>query len=128
MAVTYKRRLSWAGGFTAVITAAVLSATTLPAQAAPLGQILGADAPGSVSDSYIVTLKGGTKAPSNAGKDLVETYGAKISHTYSTAINGYAVKVGEQQAKRLAADSRVASVTQDTRVSLDHQQQNGESR
>lgn len=124
MAVTYKRRLSWAGGLTAVITAAVLSATTLPAQAAPLGQILGAGAPGSVSDSYIVTLKGGTKAPSNAGKDLVATYGAKISHTYSTAINGYAVKVDEQQAKRLAADSRVASVTQNTRVSIDHQQKN----
>ncbi|WP_328768524.1 S8 family peptidase [Streptomyces sp. NBC_00286] len=124
MAVTHKRRLSWAGGLTAVVTAAVLSATTLPAQAAPLGQILGADAPGSVSGSYIVTLKGGTKAPSNAGKGLVEKYGAKISHTYSTAINGYAVKVDEQQAKRLAADSRVAAVTQDTRVTLDHTQKN----
>ncbi|NGO14621.1 S8 family peptidase [Streptomyces sp. HC44] len=122
MAMTRKRRLSWAGGLTAVTTAAVLSAITLPAHAAPQGQILGAGAPGSVSDSYIVTLKGGTKAPSKAGKDLAATYGAKISHTYDTAINGYAVKVDEQQAKRLAADSRVAAVTQNTRVSLDHVQ------
>ncbi|TLS44217.1 S8 family peptidase [Streptomyces montanus] len=124
MALTRQRRLQWAGGLTAVTTAAVLSAGTLPAHAAPQGQILGAGAAGSVSDSYIVTLRGGTKAPTKAGKDIVAKYGAKISHTYSTAINGYAVKVNEQQAKRLAADSRVAAVAQDTAVTLEHQQKN----
>lgn len=58
MAVTRKRRLHWAGGLTAVMTAAVLSAITLPAHAAPEGQISGAGGAGSVSGSYIVTLKG----------------------------------------------------------------------
>ncbi|TPQ16303.1 S8 family peptidase [Streptomyces sporangiiformans] len=124
MALTRQRRLQWAGGLAAVTTAAVLSAGTLPAHAAPQGQILGAGAAGSVSDSYIVTLRGGTKAPTQAGKDIVAKYGAKISHTYSTAINGYAVKVNEQQAKRLAADSRVAAVVQDTAVTLEDQQKN----
>ncbi|MGD1225817.1 S8 family peptidase [Streptomyces krungchingensis] len=124
MARTRKRRLRWAAGLTAVTTAAVLSAIAPPAHAAPQGRILGAGAPGSVSGSYIVTLKGGTKAPSSAGKDIAAKYGARISHTYGTALNGFAVRVGEEQARRLAADSRVASVVQDTRVALDHVQKN----
>lgn len=119
MAQTRQRRLRWAGGLTAVTTAAVLSAVTLPAHAAPEGQILGAGDPGSVSGSYIVTLKGGTKAPSTEGKGIAQKYGARISHTYGTALNGYSVNVNEKQARRLAADSRVASVVQDTRVTLD---------
>jgi len=124
MAQTRQRRLRWAGGVTAVATAAVLSAITLPAHAAPEGQILGAGDPGSVSGSYIVTLKGGTQTPSSAGKSIAEKYGARISHTYGTALNGFAVKVNEKQARRLAADSRVASVVQDTRVTLDHFEKN----
>ncbi|WP_328423261.1 S8 family peptidase [Streptomyces sp. NBC_00443] len=124
MARTRIRRLRRAGGLTAVTCVVALSATTMPAHAAPEGQILGAGDPGSVSGSYLVTLKGGTKAPSTAGKSLAEKYGAKISHTYGTVLNGYAVQADERQAKRLAADSRVASVVQDTRVTLDHTQKN----
>ncbi|WP_406454466.1 S8 family peptidase [Streptomyces sp. NBC_01622] len=119
MARTRTRRLRRAGGLTAVATAVVFSAITLPAHAAPEGTILGAGAPGSVSGSYLVTLKGGTEAPSAAGKGLAEKYGAKISHTYGTALNGYAVEANERQARLLAADPRVASVAQDTRVTLD---------
>ncbi|MFD8128318.1 S8 family peptidase [Streptomyces mirabilis] len=124
MAQTRQRRLRWAGCLTAVTTTAVLSAITLPAHAVPEGRILGAGEPGSVSGSYIVTLKGGTRAPSSVGKGIAEKYGARISHTYGTALNGYAVQVGEKQARRLAADSRVASVVQDTRVTLDHFEKN----
>ncbi|MFF4359883.1 S8 family peptidase [Streptomyces sp. NPDC001604] len=124
MARTRTRRLRRTGGLTAVACAAALSAVTLPAHAAPEGQILGAGEPGSVSGSYLVTLKGGTKAPSATGKGIAEKYGAKISHTYGSVLNGYAVKANERQAKLLAADSRVASVVQDTRVSLDHTQKN----
>jgi subtilisin family serine protease len=124
MARTRIRRLRWAGGLTAVTCVAALSATTMPAHAAPEGQILGASDPGAVNGSYLVTLKGGTKAPSAAGKSLADKYGAKISHTYGTVLNGYAVRANERQAKRLAADSRVASVVQDTRVTLRHNQKN----
>jgi subtilisin family serine protease len=124
MARTRAWRLRWAGGLTAVICTAALSAITLPAHAAPEGKILGAGTPGSVGGSYLVTLKGGTKAPSSAGRSVAEMYGAKISHTYGTVLNGYAVEADERQAKFLAADSRVASVTQDTRVTLEHSRQN----
>ncbi|GAA1545596.1 hypothetical protein GCM10009730_63350 [Streptomyces albidochromogenes] len=128
MAPTRISRLRLAGAVTAVTTAAVLSAVTLPAQAAPAeGRILGAGSPGSVGGSYIVTLKqgsGGIKAPSAAGSKLARQYGATIKHTYSTALNGYAVKADEAEAKRLAADPNVASVVQDTKVWLNQTQTN----
>lgn len=124
MARTRTRRLRRAGGLTAVTTVVVLSAITLPAHAAPEGTILGAGEPGSVSGSYLVTLKGGTKAPSATGKGLATKYGAKISHTYGTALNGYAIEANERQARLLAADARVASVAQDTRITVDRTQRN----
>ncbi|MEV8035611.1 S8 family peptidase [Streptomyces sp. NPDC086182] len=124
MARTRKWRLRWAAGLTAVTTAAVLSAIAPPAQAAPEVRIPGTGEPGSVSGSYIVTLKGVTRAPSSAGTGIAEQYGARISHTYGTALNGFAVRVDERRARRLAADPRVASVVQDTRVTFDRVQGN----
>lgn len=130
MTLTRTKRLRWAGAVTAVTTAAVLSAITLPAHAAPadadapLGEILGAGEPGSISGSYIVTLKGGTTAPSDAGKGVAAKYRAEIRHTYSTVLNGYSVKVNSEQAKKLAGDPQVASVAQDSTMSLAHTQKN----
>ncbi|MFF3616236.1 S8 family peptidase [Streptomyces sp. NPDC002580] len=124
MARTRKWRLRWAAGLTVVTTTAVLSAIVPPAQAVPLGRIGGAGLPGSVSGSYIVTLEGHTRAPSSAGTDIAEQYGARISHTYGTALNGFAVRLDERRARLLAADPRVASVVQDTRVALDRVQRN----
>jgi subtilisin family serine protease len=97
----------------------VLSAVTLPAHAAPEGTIRGAGAPGAVGGSYLVTLEEGVRAPSGAGRGIAARYGARISHTYGTVLNGFAVEASERQARRLAADPRVASVTQDSRVTLD---------
>ncbi|MEU0072525.1 S8 family peptidase [Streptomyces sp. NPDC006332] len=124
MARARTRRLRVAGGLIAAACAAALSAVTLPAYAAPQGRILGAGEPGSVGGSYLVTLNEGTKAPSAAGKELAEKYGARISHTYATVLNGYAVRANERQARLLAADPQVASVVQDSRVSLDQTQKN----
>ncbi|MFF2504554.1 S8 family peptidase [Streptomyces sp. NPDC058067] len=125
MKPTRMRRLRRAGTFTAAVTAAVLSAATLPAHAAPpLGRILGAGGPGTVAGSYIVTLKQGTKAPTDEGRALAENYGAKIRHTYSTALNGYAIRATATQARQLAADPSVAAVTQDTRIHLTQTRKN----
>ncbi|MGY4983481.1 S8 family peptidase [Streptomyces sp. 900105755] len=116
MARTYSRRRRLVGGLTAVMTAAVLSTATLPAHAVPEGTVVGAGRAGSVGGSYLVTLKEGIKGASAAGRDVAARYGAKISHTYGTVLNGYAVEASAAQAGRLAADSRVASVVQDSRV------------
>ncbi|OIJ65243.1 S8 family peptidase [Streptomyces mangrovisoli] len=118
MARTRLRRLRRAAGWTAVTMAAVLTAIAPPAQAAPEGRVLGAGRPGAVGGSYLVTLREGTRASSAAGRDLAARYGARISHVYGTVLNGYAVRAGARQARRLAADPEVASVVQDTRVTL----------
>ncbi|MGP3925620.1 S8 family peptidase [Streptomyces sp. 8N616] len=113
---------------TAAALAAGICAVTLPAQAAPdEGRILGAGEPGAVSGSYIVTLKSGSDgiaASSEAGKDLARKYGAKIRQTYTEALNGYAVGLSPTQASQLAADPQVASVAQDTKMSLVATQKN----
>ncbi|GAA2768636.1 hypothetical protein GCM10010103_76790 [Streptomyces paradoxus] len=124
MARTRERRLRRTGGLAAAVCTAAFSAMTLPAHAAPEGRIPGAGSPGSVHGSYLVTLEKGTVARSAAGERLAGQYGVQISHTYGTVLNGYAVRADERQAGRLAADPRVASVVQDTRVRLDGTQKN----
>ncbi|MER7170589.1 S8 family peptidase [Streptomyces mesophilus] len=117
------KRLRWVAGLTAAATAVVVSAITAPAQAAPQeGRILGAGQAGAIGNSYIVTLDGDTDSGSRAGKGLAEKYGAKISHTYDEALNGYAVKLSAAQAKKFAADPQVVAVAQDTEVTTQHTQ------
>ncbi|MEU7059921.1 S8 family peptidase [Streptomyces sp. NPDC046197] len=124
MARTRTRRLRRMGSVGLFAAAAALSAVTLPAHAAPEGQTAGAGRPGSVGGSYVVTLRGDTKARSAAGQSIAERYGARIGHIYGTALNGYAVHADASQARRLAADPRVASVVRDSRVRLDATQVN----
>lgn len=119
MARTRQRRPHRAGGLVAAVTAAVLPAVAPPAHAAAEDRPDGVGASGAAAGSYIVTLRVSTRAPSPEGKGIAEKYGARISHTYGTALNGYAVRAGARQARRLAADPRVASVVPDTRVRLD---------
>lgn len=122
MGRTHTGRLRAAGALTTLVTAAALSCA-LPAHAAPPpppeGRVLGAAAPGAVGGSYIVTLKGSSGASTGAGRAIAAKYGAHISRTYATALNGYAVRVDAEGAGQLAADPAVASVVQDTAVSLD---------
>lgn len=95
---------------TAVLGAAAVPAATLPAHAAPpRGRVHGAGAPGSVTGGHLVTPAEGTSARSAAGREFVEGYGVRISHTYGTAPNGYAVRAGAGQAGRPAAGPRVAA-------------------
>ncbi|MET9103356.1 S8 family peptidase [Streptomyces antibioticus] len=127
MARTRTRRLRGAGGLIAVVTTVVtvvLSAAALPAHAVPEGTILGAGRPGAVDGSYLVTLKeapdaGASDPSAAAGRRLAEAYGARISHVYGSVLHGFAVEADARQARRLAADPRVASVVQDTRVTVD---------
>ncbi|MFQ3558815.1 S8 family peptidase [Streptomyces gramineus] len=110
------RRPRVVGGLTAVVTAVVLSSAALPAHAVPEGTVAGAGRPGSVAGGYLVTLREGIKGASASGRDVAGRYGATISHTYGSVLNGYAVRASAEQARRLAADPRVTSVVQDSRV------------
>ncbi|MFE0427522.1 S8 family peptidase, partial [Streptomyces sp. NPDC058953] len=115
-----RRRLSPLGAtLAAALTFGLM--TALPATAAPdarEGRIVDAGAAGAIANSYIVTLRDGQVRSATAeGRALAQKYGAKIKRTYTTALNGYAVTLSEGQAKRLAADPKVASVAQDRTVS-----------
>ena len=96
----------------AAATVAVLGAVTWPAHAAPAaeGRVLGAGAPAAVAGSYIVAMHPGAR--------LTDRHGAAVRHTYRTALDGYAVEATAGQARQLAAEPGVASVTQDITVSM----------
>ncbi len=122
-----RRRLAAA---TVIATAAAVALATaaLPATAAeraPEGVILNADAPGTISDSYIVTLKdSAAKSDSAQGKALAKKYGASIERTYRSALNGYAVEATAAEAKKFAADPAVASVSQNRTFTVSATQTN----
>ncbi|WP_328396940.1 S8 family peptidase [Streptomyces sp. NBC_00390] len=110
-----RRRLATTSAI-AVAALAFGTASALPATAvepAPVGTIQNAGAPGAVAGSYIVTLKDSeADASSASGKKLASKYGAQIKKTYNAALNGYSVRLSEEQAKRFAADPAVTSVVQ----------------
>lgn len=89
-----------------LVAVAVVGGGTHAAASTAEGQIRNAGAPGSVDGSYIVMLKQGSPA------DLAGRYGGQLARDYS-AIGGFAVNMTEHQARRLAADPRVAYVEQD---------------
>ncbi|MEU0664126.1 S8 family serine peptidase [Streptomyces lavendulocolor] len=66
-----------------------------------------------IKDSYIVTLAKHVDSRSPKAKAVAKKYGARITKTYHSALNGYAVKLSAKQAKRLAKDAAVRSVVQD---------------
>jgi subtilisin family serine protease len=72
-----------------------------------------------IPDSYIVVLKAedankpsGLTVPLKA-VDMAARYGGSVTFTYEAALQGFAIKMPEEQAKKLAADPRVAYVEQD---------------
>lgn len=78
------------------------------------GVIENAGATGTLKDRYIVVLdEQAPEARSLKGRSLAEKFGAKVDRTYDKALNGYAVRMTEQQAKRFAADPAVKAVVQD---------------
>ncbi|QWF83056.1 S8 family peptidase [Amycolatopsis sp. CA-230715] len=120
MREAHRRRRALAGASVAAgACAATVMALAGPAAAAPTGHILNANVPGAVADSYIVLLK----APAEA-RGLAAAYGGEVRRTYDAAVHGFAVKMSEAQARRLAADPSVASVEQDAVAHVSDTQQN----
>ena len=108
-------------GVAALAGAAMAAAFTAgPAAAAPAsGTVLAAANP--IAGSYVVVLKDAKATPGavkSAARDLAGRHSGAVTYTYTAAIRGFAVKMTEAQAKRLAADPRVASVQQDGVVKL----------
>ncbi|MFI0464366.1 S8 family peptidase [Saccharopolyspora sp. 5N102] len=116
-----KIRLTTALG--AGVLAAALAAA--PATAAPTGSILPAANP--VAGSYIVVLKdlnASAASTTSTTARLVAQYGGATTATYTSTIRGFAAKLDEGSAKRLAGDPAVAYVQQDGVARIAGTQQN----
>ncbi len=117
MGVTRAARITGIAGIAAVAAATVGLAA--PASAAQ-GQILGLDAPGAVKDSFVVVLK---NTPQTASA-LSQKYGASVTHTYKSALNGFAATMSEAQARKLAADPAVEYVQANKTFTINDTQPN----
>jgi subtilisin family serine protease len=94
--------------------ALAMVATGTPASAAPAtGQIRLAGTADAIPGSYIVVLKSGAQ---EAG--LTKSYGGAVKRSFGKALNGYEATLTEAQAKRLAANSKVAYVEQNQEITL----------
>lgn len=103
---------------------AALAALGGPAVAsAEEGVIRNADSPSAIDGSYIVVLKDGVSASAEATA-AAEQFDAKVTRTFKHALRGYAAKMSESAAKRLAADPSVAYVEQNQRVTATEDQLN----
>ncbi|WP_311203331.1 S8 family peptidase [Streptomyces gossypii] len=105
---------------TAMLVAATGAATADPtpadpAPAAEKGGIAEAASPDRIDGSYLVTLKGDPSVAS-AAKRLASEHGGEITHTYSAALHGFALRTDEASARELAADPAVARVEADQRM------------
>ncbi|MFF9896877.1 S8 family serine peptidase [Streptomyces longispororuber] len=113
----------------AVLSALVLAAG-LPAGgasaagAAPTGPAgalrLAGAGESAVPDGWIVVLKDtrGRDVPGVARELLGRGGGTRLGHVYRAALRGFSATMSRARAARVAADPRVASVHQDTRVRL----------
>jgi subtilisin family serine protease len=122
MKLTGRGRLVAGAGVAGAVAVATVFAA-LPAQAAE-GQVLLAGSETAVADSYIVVLKdsavdGARSASVTAeASSLSAKYGAQVSRTYSSALNGFSVHATEAEARKLAADGAVEFVQQNQRFSI----------
>ncbi|MDQ2583873.1 S8 family peptidase [Saccharothrix yanglingensis] len=109
-------------GLAAVSAAALAFANT--GVAAAEGTVLGAERADAVAGSYIVALNDSVSARSasaSTASALVGKYGGQVRAAWQHALNGFHASLSESQARRLAADPRVAFVQADLPVKLDAQ-------
>lgn len=85
-----------------------------PAVAAPPA---GSQTEGVIAGAWIVTLKDG-ESPDRVADDHRLNEGAQVEHLYRHALNGYAARMSEAAAARVAQDNRVLSVQADRVVSV----------
>ncbi|WP_173077608.1 S8 family serine peptidase [Phytohabitans rumicis] len=89
--------------------------------------IVGTSAKDVIKDSYIVVFKdrkiSATAARAGATA-LTKTYGGTVRRTFTKTVRGFAAKMTEAQAKKLAGDPDVAYVEQNRRVTKSDTQAN----
>jgi aqualysin 1 len=73
----------------------------------------------SASDRYIVVFdKGSSKASVNAAKDKAKDKGAKVHHTYSNALDGFAATLSDSALSELRNNKHVSFIEADRKVTV----------
>ncbi|MGF1339006.1 S8 family peptidase [Streptomyces flavovirens] len=112
------RRVLALGAGAALLVGAASTAGAASAPVPPVGgegRIVGADRPGAVEGSYIVTFEDSVAradVPASA-KALTARHAGSLRYTYTAALRGFAVRMTPSEAKELAADPSVARVEAD---------------
>lgn len=99
-------------GFAAAVAAAIGLGS--PSSAAPAEAALAAVSGQTVPGSYIVVFKDGTGSVASLASAVAGKHNAGVSRTFTAALRGAAINATDQQARRIAADSRVAYVQPNT--------------
>ncbi|MGZ0145475.1 S8 family peptidase [Kribbella sp. WER1] len=101
---------------TGIVTAATGSNA---AQSAPVS-IRGVGTPNAIPGSYIVVLKdANTRAQTRvATQSLAASYDVKVKDQYDASLKGFSANMSEDQAKKLAGDTRVAYVQQNQKITV----------
>lgn len=106
---------------TAALAVTGIAATSTAAQPEQTGvAIRGAGSPNAVPGSYIVVLagqrsQGETRA---TNQSLAGKYEVKVRDQYDASIKGFSANMSEDQAKKVAGDSRVAFVQQNQKFTV----------
>jgi subtilisin family serine protease len=105
-------------GATAVATfaaAAVVTATTVPAVAAPTGQIRSEFAAMAVPGSYLVVFQNSTMSAAGVSGEatrLTRRYGGVVRQTWTAAVRGFELAGNATTAREIAANPAVSYVEQ----------------
>ncbi|MDQ1651930.1 MAG: hypothetical protein QOI35_1130 [Cryptosporangiaceae bacterium] len=109
----------------AFVGAGALGAGTASAatgRAEPTGTVRAAATGTAIAGSYLVTFKDSTQgstATAAKATTLAGQHRAKLQHTYTSILKGFAATMSETDARALAADPSVAYVEQDAKVTAD---------
>ncbi|TWD84422.1 peptidase inhibitor I9 [Kribbella amoyensis] len=81
---------------------------------APSTAIRGAGSQAAIPGSYVVVLANSRSAASTRAttQSLATSYDAKVRQQYTAAVHGFSASMTEEQAQKMAGDSRVAFVQQ----------------
>ena len=109
----------------AVLGAAAASALAISGIVATAGgsdaadvSIRGAGSPTAIPGSYVVVLAGNRSAAATraTNQSLATSYDVKVRRQFSASVKGFSANMTEDQAKKVAADKRVAFVQQNQKI------------
>jgi subtilisin family serine protease len=122
---TSRRARAAIGAAALAITSLVATAAGSHAAEAALSPVKNvsireAGSPTAIPGSYVVVLSGQRTAATTVAttQSMATSYGVKVRRNFSSSVKGFSASMTEDQAKKLAGDSRVAFVQQNQKVTV----------